>query len=658
MTFNGGTLEDLSGRILQEADPIALGPAGGTFDADPGSFSVLSGTIVGPGSFTKTGPGTLVLTSSNTYSGGTFIQDGTLVAGTPSAAGTLFAAQEISRALGSGDVFLLGGTLRTTSFQTGVPLQINVGGNYTQGPHGTLDLGIGGLQPEQFDHVQVKGNAFLSGNLVVRSLSDVSSPGPFHPSAGDAFEVLSTGGKVSGNFSLLDDSQFNNNPTITGQLRLIPVEVVSPNGVLLVYLRPTTPTPPTPPAANTSGPKPPIIDETPEPLPPVNPEAPIPEEDVVQLLDPTVEQLTALFEISFSGSNTQRFNLNDRMTQIQQGSTGLISNLPPAPPPTTGKGVVEKQPVAFQPAPTNCWGVWVNGWGDFVNVDDSSLAKGYRFTTGGVSVGIDYRLTDHLAVGLFGAYAHTWTDFRPGDGDVDTGRGGLYATYWDPQGWWVNTGIWGGYNSYSTSRQALLGPANGSTSGYEFSTFGDAGYDFHCGDLTFGPIVSMQYTDVHVNGFSENGSLVPLAIHEDSEDSLRTDVGGRAYYNWHLGKMLIIPSLTIAWEHEYLYSNLPITASAPELGGATATFNGPKEGHDSLLINAGAGVQWTPRISTYIGYQGQLGRDNYNANGVTGTFSFSAFKAYVACQSVVRADQRFTQKEKLAIVKDGEKNRR
>jgi uncharacterized protein with beta-barrel porin domain len=90
--------------------------------------------------------------------------------------------------------------------------------------------------------------------------------------------------------------------------------------------------------------------------------------------------------------------------------------------------------------------------------------------------------------------------------------------------------------------------------------------------------------------------------------------------------MLIIPSLTIAWEHEYFYSNLPITASAPELGGATATFNGPNEGHDSLLINAGAGVQWTSRISTYIGYQGQLG---YNANGVTGGLTFRTSKRRV-----------------------------
>jgi outer membrane autotransporter protein len=226
-----------------------------------------------------------------------------------------------------------------------------------------------------------------------------------------------------------------------------------------------------------------------------------------------------MFEIAFSGANIQRFNLDDRIVQIRQGITGFVSNIQTTPPPGIGKGVVEgkavteQQPI-LQPTPTNRWGVWANGWGDFVNIDDSGFAKGYRFTTGGVSVGIDYRLTDHLAVGLFGAYAHTWTDFRPGDGDVDTGRGGLYATYFD-HGWWVNSGVWGGYNSYDTSRQALRGQANGSTDGYEISTFGDAGYDFHCGDLTFGPIVSMQYTNVHVSGFSAHGALVPLDIHSD-----------------------------------------------------------------------------------------------------------------------------------------------
>jgi outer membrane autotransporter protein len=96
-----------------------------------------------------------------------------------------------------------------------------------------------------------------------------------------------------------------------------------------------------------------------------------------------------------------------------------------------------------------------------------------------------------------------------------------------------------------------------------------------------------------------------------------------ASYAWHVGNVIVIPSLWAAWEHEYKYSRLPITFSSPVFGGVSATAFGPHEGHDSAIINAGVGTQWTPRIATYVGYQGQLGRDNYDANGVTGTISFS-----------------------------------
>ena len=128
---------------------------------------------------------------------------------------------------------------------------------------------------------------------------------------------------------------------------------------------------------------------------------------------------------------------------------------------------------------------------------------------------------------------------------------------------------------------------------------------------------------MHVDGFTEQGSFLPLNIHSNSEESWRTDLGVLAFYAWHVGKIIVIPSLWAAWEHEYKYSNLPITFSSVEFPGVSATVFGPHEGHDSALINVGVGTQWTPRISTYVGYQGQLGRDNYDANGVTGTISFS-----------------------------------
>jgi hypothetical protein len=43
-------------------------------------------------------------------------------------------------------------------------------------------------------------------------------------------------------------------------------------------------------------------------------------------------------------------------------------------------------------------------------------------------------------------------------------------------------------------------------------------------------------------------------------NSLRSDVGFRIFYQWQIGKVLLEPSLKAAWEHEYLYSVLPIMA--------------------------------------------------------------------------------------------------
>lgn len=350
---------------------------------------------------------------------------------------------------------------------------------------------------------------------------------------------------------------------------------------------------------------------------------------VLKVLDSTAEQLTSMFEIGFSGANTQRSNLGNRMAQIRGGSTGLVSNVI-APPPTSldketlnPKGSVE-QPSILQPGPQNPWGVWVNGWGNFVSLNNDGFRRGYDFTTGGVSVGIDNRLTDHLAIGLFGSYADSGTNLQSaGDIEVKSGQWGLYATYFK-DGFYVNTALWAGYDSYDTSRQGLLGQATGSTDGYEFSTYGEVGYNFQWGNLTAGPLFAAQYTNVHVNGFREQGSLLPLDIHEDSEESWRTDLGGQASYMWRVGKNItILPTVQALWEHEYKISSLPITANAIAFPRLSVTFFGPHEGHDHLTLNAGVGTQWTDRISTFVGYQGQLGRDNYQANGVTGTVSIS-----------------------------------
>jgi outer membrane autotransporter protein len=115
-------------------------------------------------------------------------------------------------------------------------------------------------------------------------------------------------------------------------------------------------------------------------------------------------------------------------------------------------------------------------------------------------------------------------------------------------------------------------------------------------------------------------------ILSNSANSLRSDVGFRVFYQWQIGKLVLEPSLKAAWEHEYKYSALPITAGFAGVPGPSATFFGPSEGHDSAVISAGISAQWTSALSIYVSYDGQLGRQNYDSNAVTGGFRISFAK--------------------------------
>jgi outer membrane autotransporter protein len=538
----------------------------------------------------------LDLTGENVYQGGTVLNAGTL---------TVHSGQ----ALGLGNVTVNGGILRAD------PQPINVKGNYTQ-TAGTLQLQVAGANSGQYDSLKVGGNAALGGTLQLISLG-------FHPKAGDQLTLVSTGGVVSGHFAQFVD------PFTAGPGLALGGLVYGPNSVVLEFQSAAAfaLTPNQRAAAR-------LLDAV-----QMDPRAAklisFFNQESLENLPGDFEKispdgLTAFYEISFSNANIQRLNLEDRLDEVRNGSHGFSSNMKVNGATVnlenrvdadgkSAKNVVE--PV-LQHAPENRWGVWVTGFGDFVSVDADGNANGYNFTTGGVSLGLDYRITDQLAIGVMGEYSHTWTGLNPsGHIDVDSGRGGLYAT-WFAHGMYLNAAVYGGYNSYDSNRSGLGGLASGNTQGAEWSTFVSGGYDFHFAQLTVGPIAALQYTSVNVDNFSENGSLAPLAIHEGSAESLRSDVGLRAFYQWQIGQMVIEPSVKATWEHEYKYSALPITAGFAQIPGPSATFFGPNEGHDSAVISAGVNVQLTPAISTYVNYDGQLGRDHYDSNAVTGGVRF------------------------------------
>jgi len=80
LTLNGGTLAAYATFAIDDVNRgLTLGAAGGTIETESTSVLTVGSTITGPGSLTKTGPGTLILTAQNNYAGATNVNGGTLL---------------------------------------------------------------------------------------------------------------------------------------------------------------------------------------------------------------------------------------------------------------------------------------------------------------------------------------------------------------------------------------------------------------------------------------------------------------------------------------------------------------------------------------------------------------------------------------------------
>jgi outer membrane autotransporter protein len=483
-----------------------------------------------------------------------------------------------------------------------------VNGNYTQNAGGTLLPAIGGTGTGQHDSLNVSGHATLGGTL------QLLSTGGFVPKQGDKLSIVTAAGGISGEFA-----------NVLNGFSAFRIELLyGSNSVILDFLSalftPFAKTPNQIAVANvldrvSTGPRESSLLSFLEREPTINLPA-----DFDKIAP---DELSSLYEISFSFANVQEANIENRLSDIRSGLSGFNSSLSLAGSPApivdgkSGK-TIEKNPV-LTPAAENRWGVFVTGKGEFVNVNGDSNSPGYNFTTAGVTIGIDYRLTDHFALGLAGGYAYTDNNLvDSGRATVNSGRGGVYATYFTDC-FYLNAYAGGGYNNYDVRRAGLQGFATGSTDGAEFNGFFGAGYDLHLGShITVGPIASLQYTSVHLSGYQESGSLAPLDIRSDTQESLRSNLGLRLVSSWQVGPFLVIPELRASWQHEFKYSALPITAQFASGADAPFTVHGPGIGHDSALIHSAIEVRWNDRWSSFVGYDGNVGRAGYDANAVSG----------------------------------------
>jgi autotransporter-associated beta strand protein len=604
---NGGTTGSIVGKVIDN----------GVLVFDRSDSVTFGGVISGTGNLIQQGTGVLTLPRANTYTGTTTVNSGSLIVdGSIASQHTFVSAGGLLGGHGT-----IGGDLGGDLINNGIVGQLNspgtltVNGNYIQTAGGTLRIGVGGLAPNQHDLLEVNGHVTLGGTLQIVPL------GSFSLQPGNQIEFITAGKGVSGTFGTVQTGTIVQGVVVTqpnavllegqqGSFTQIPGVTLTPNQLAVGNMLNS--------AVGNPAAAPLIAFLNSQPV------ANLPND--YNLIAPT--QISSVNATAVSVGRVQATNIGGRTANIRAGLTGFSS---------AGFGISggaasfgegfegvsgpegKSGPPALAPTPSNRWGVFLTGLGEFTNVDSTPNAPGYDVNTGGFTLGVDYRLTPNFALGLSAGYAHTSVgiDSPGGNIDVNAGTIGMYATVFG-NGFYLDTAVNGGPSGYTTRRTALQGTANGSTNGGEFNFLVAGGYDWTKGNLTIGPTASFQYGYVALDGFTETGSLAPLTFPRQNTESERTAFGAKANYEWKIGNITAIPQFSAAWQHEFGSTEYAVVASLASGAGNSFTVHGPNIGRDSLLIGAGATVILNERVSTYLYYDGEFARTNYLSNNVTG----------------------------------------
>jgi len=605
---NGDYTDTGSGLLTLVNSNPTIGIAGGKVIA-------IHSIIAGSQGMIKDGAGELILTAANIYTGPTFVNNGTLTVMN-------------SRGVGFGNLNILNGTLRTGSENTANPLELQINNSYTQAASGTLELGIGGTDTITNDRLNIGGQASLNGTLRVFQFG-TSTPALFDESV-----LLVANDGVTGTFSNFVND-IPTSPMVSSLLVYGANDVIlrweqmsftpwaiTPNQLAVAAALDSARTNPAMTALFTrldypNWPNIPTTNELAQTLP-----------RDFDLIAP--EELTALFSLPFAAMDMRGYGFLARVQELRAGNRGFSAarlSLFDSNGPGNSRQPVRQNSLMIgasgadilRPAPDNPWGLYLEGNGEYADVDSDVNASGYHLRSAGVTIGLDRRLGQQWAVGLTLGYAYDHAGLiNDGSVNVDAARGSLYAV-WFNKGWHIEAMALGGLNYYKTKRAAIDGVARGDTDGYEYGGLLGGGYDWQKGFWFFGPQVTLQYKGVHIDSFKENGSLSPLDILSQSQESLFTRVGA------HIGcratpgkesKIIIAPDLSLAWQHEYLDNTLAIDSRFASGAGNIFTVHGPDVGRDSLVIGAGIWIQWSPTVGTYLNYTTQLLRDGYEPHNL------------------------------------------
>lgn len=237
--------------------------------------------------------------------------------------------------------------------------------------------------------------------------------------------------------------------------------------------------------------------------------------------------------------------------------------------------------------PSHGWDNWVRAYGWETNANRQVAGTPFREYYYGADTGMDKRFATqngYLYTGLYMGMGKADRSFNGfGKGDTDSIRGGLYASYMDRSGWYLD--VVGQVSQYEHSFKSIStygDIARGKYKQYAGGLSVEAGRQFMQDNGWFvEPQVQLSYARIQGKNYTAEG-FIPVDVRIESQDTWQARAGARLGKNLPLGCCVFQPYVRGAVAG--LWSN----------GGYVHTSDGMsrRAAMDGARMELGAGINW------------------------------------------------------------------
>lgn len=268
--------------------------------------------------------------------------------------------------------------------------------------------------------------------------------------------------------------------------------------------------------------------------------------------------------------------------------------------------------------------VWLQAIGSTGRIDRDRNASGADYHSGGLVLGAEADVSEHLTVGAAIAYTRSDADVRDGDLETDSYQAAVYGKWQSGEAYVRGTAGVGRHDTAASRRVSVGGMAQTAKADYDARTVAvslEGGKAIPVSTaVAVTPFAGIDYVRGSRSRFTEKAAGdARLEVSSDRHESLQSVLGVRVQGDLPArGEGRMSAYVEAAWLHEFADRNADLRAGFVAAPVSDFRVYGPELDRNRARVGAGFSAQLTKSTEFELAYRGDVaGSDRHHALAAT-----------------------------------------